>query len=106
MHYHKLKDLKNDCILNESFNKLHRKFCPGPLTFILYKKKNSKISKFVNNGKKTIAIRFPKNKIAQNLLSKLNFPLAAPSANISSRLSPVTKADVVEEFGNKIHNDI
>ena len=50
VHYCKLKDLKHDCVLNENFNKLHKKFCPGPLTFILYKKKNSKISKLVNNN--------------------------------------------------------
>jgi L-threonylcarbamoyladenylate synthase len=36
------------------------------------------------------------------LLSKLNFPLAAPSANISSKLSSVTTSDVKDEFGNKI----
>ena len=81
---------------------MYRKFCPGPLTFVLNKKKNSKLSKYVNANKKTIAVRFPKNKITQNLLSKLNFPLAAPSANISSKLSPVTAADVKDEFGNKI----
>ena len=102
VHYCKLKDLKQDCVLNKTFNKLYRKFCPGPLTFVLYKKNNSKISKFVNNNKKTIAVRFPKNKITQNLLSKLNFPLAAPSANIFSKLSPVTASDVKDEFGKKI----
>jgi len=69
---------------------------------VLNKKKNSKLSKYVNANKKTIAVRFPKNKIAQNLLSKLNFPLAAPSANISTKLSSVTAADVKDEFGNKI----
>jgi len=102
VHYCSIKDLKQDCIVNETFNKLYRKFCPGPLTFVLNKKKNSKLSKYVNANKKTIAVRFPKHKITQNLLSKLNFPLAAPSANISSKLSPVTTADVKEEFGNKI----
>jgi len=102
VHYCSIKDLKQDCIVNETFNKLYRKFCPGPLTFVLNKKKNSKLSKYVNANKKTIAVRFPKNKITQNLLSKLNFPLAAPSANISTKLSPVTTADVKDEFGNKI----
>ena len=102
VHYYRIKDLKQDCIVNETFNKLYRKFCPGPLTFVLNKKKSSKLSKYVNSNKKTIAVRFPKNKITQNLLSKLNFPLAAPSANISTRLSPVRFDDVKEEFGNKI----
>ena len=40
----------------------------------------------------------------KNLLLKkiLNYPLAAPSANVSTRLSPVKAEDVKEEFGNKI----
>ena len=102
VHYCRIKDLKQDCIVNETFINLYRKFCPGPLTFVLNKKRSSKLSKYVNSNKKTIAVRFPKNKITQNLLSKLNFPLAAPSANISTRLSPVKFDDVKEEFGNKI----
>ena len=40
-----LEDLKNNVILNEDFTKLYRAFCPGPITFILKKKKKSKISK-------------------------------------------------------------
>tara|TARA_B100001123_G_scaffold440846_1_gene580808 strand:- start:5829 stop:6761 length:933 start_codon:yes stop_codon:yes gene_type:complete len=102
IHYYRIKDLKKDCLLNKTFNKLYSKFCPGPLTFVLNKKKNSNLSKYVNANKKTIAVRFPKNQIAQKLLSKLKFPLAAPSANISSRLSPVTARDVLDEFGNKV----
>jgi len=102
VHYYRIKDLKKDCRVNETFNKLYKKFCPGPLTFVLNKKKNSKLSKYVNANKKTIAVRFPKNKITQNLLSKLDFPLAAPSANMSTKLSPVKFDDVKEEFGKKI----
>ena len=54
--------LKQDCEINDLFNKLYKKFCPGPLTFVLKLKKNSKISKNVTNGKKTLAVRFPKKK--------------------------------------------
>ena len=102
VHYCRIKDLKRDCIVNKTFNKLYRKFCPGPLTFVLKKKNSSKLSKYVNANKKTIAVRFPKNKITQDLLSKLNFPLAAPSANISTKLSSVKASDVRDDFGNKI----
>ena len=62
VHYNSLKMLKQDCEINDLFNKLYKKFCPGPLTFILKLKKNSKISKNVTNGKKTLAVRFPKKK--------------------------------------------
>tara|TARA_Y100000590_G_scaffold442428_1_gene570521 strand:+ start:164 stop:1111 length:948 start_codon:yes stop_codon:yes gene_type:complete len=102
VHYHNLKMLKIDCKTNSFFNKLYKKFCPGPITFILELKKNSKISKNVTNKKKTLAIRFPKNSVTKKLLKNLNYPLAAPSANISSKISPVSKEDVKDEFGKKI----
>ncbi len=102
VHYASLKMLKNDCKLNKNFFYLFKKFSPGPITFILKLKKNSKISKNVTNNKKTLAVRFPKHILTKKLLQKLNYPLAAPSANISSRISPVNKEDVIEEFGKKI----
>ena len=94
--------LKKDCNLNKNFFKLFKKFSPGPITFILKLKKNSKISKNVTNNKKTLAVRFPKHTLVRKLLKKINYPLAAPSANISSKISPVTKEDVIDEFGKKI----
>ena len=102
VHYYNLKMLNNDCITNNQFFKLYKKFCPGPLTFVLKLKKNSKISKNVTNNKKTLAIRFPGHPLTKKLLKLLNYPVAAPSANISTKISPVSKEDVKEEFGNKI----
>ena len=102
VHYSSLEQLKNDCILNKNFFVLYKKFCPGPITFILKLKKNSKISKNVTNNKKTLAIRFPKHVLVRKLLKKLKYPLAAPSANVSTKISPVSKEDVIDEFGKKI----
>jgi len=102
VHYSSLKQLKNDCVLNKNFYILYKKFCPGPITFVLKLKKESLISKIVTNNKKTVAVRFPKNQLTQKLLKLLKYPLAAPSANISTKISPVSKEDVKEEFGNKI----
>ena len=102
IHYSSLNQLEKDCELNKNFFKLYKKFCPGPITFVLKLKKKSCISKIATNNKKTVAIRFPKNKITQKLLKILNYPLAAPSANISTKISPVSASDVREEFGNKI----
>jgi len=102
IHFKNLNDLKNDVNLNTNFKKLYSAFCPGPITFILKKKKKSRISKIATAGKKTVAVRIPKHKAARNLLSIIKFPLAAPSANISSKLSPTSAKDVFEEFGNKI----
>ena len=102
VHYYNLKDLKNDCIIDSQFLSLYSKFCPGPITFVLELKEKSKISNNVTNNKSTIAVRFPKHKVARKLLKNLDFPLAAPSANISKSISAVCKNDVIEEFGNKI----
>ena len=102
IHFKNLKYLKKDAICNDSFIKLYKALCPGPITFILNKSSKSKISKIATAGKKTIAVRIPKHKVARNLLKILNFPLAAPSANISSKLSPTCANDVAEEFDNQI----
>ena len=102
IHYYNLKKLKDDCDLNDDFLKLYKKFCPGPITFILNKKKTSKISKVATNKKNNLAVRFPKHPVARNLLKYLKFPIAAPSANISSRVSAVTSTDVKNDFGKKI----
>jgi len=102
VHYHNLKMLKNDCETNSLFDRLYKKFCPGPITFVLNLKKSSKISKNVTNNKKTLAVRFPKHPIAIKLIKKLKYPLAAPSANISTKISTVSKEDVNDEFGKKI----
>ena len=102
VHYYNYQSLKEDCSFNSNFYKLYKRFCPGPITFILDLKKNSKISKIVTNKRKTLAVRFPKHPVIRNLLKRLNFPLAAPSANISSRVSAVCSDNVKEDFGNKI----
>ena len=102
IHYKNLNDIKNDVIYNNSLIKLYKAFCPGPITFILKKSPKSKISKIATAGKKTVAIRFPKHRVAQSILKMINKPLAAPSANISTKLSPTCAEDVFEEFGKKI----
>jgi len=102
VHYLNFKILKKDCIFNKNFLKLYKKLCPGPITFILDLKKNSKISKIATNKKNTLAVRFPKHPVTRNLLKKINFPLAAPSANMSSRVSAVRSSDVKDDFGKKV----
>ena len=102
VHYYNLNILKKDCIINKKFLKLYKKFCPGPISFILKLKKNSLISKNVSNNKETLAVRFPKHPLTRKVLKNLKYPLAAPSANISTKISPVSKQDVVDEFGKKI----
>ena len=55
VHYDNYQDLKKDCYYNNNFIKLYKKFCPGPITFILDLKKESNISKIVTNKKKNFS---------------------------------------------------
>ena len=102
IHYYSLNKAINDVEFNQYFLKLYKKFCPGPITFILNRNINSKVNPVATAKLKTIAIRFPKHKVIRSILKKINFPLAMPSANISNNVSPVRASDVVEEFKKKI----
>ena len=102
IHYRDISSVKKDAKINDRFKKLYKKFSPGPITFILEKKKKSKICKLANAKLNTIAVRFPKHNSIRNLLKKIDFPLAIPSANIAGKISPVSPDDVIDEFGKKI----
>ncbi len=102
VHYYNIEHASNDVIFNNYFRKLYKKLCPGPITFILNKNKNSKIHPLVSAKLETIAIRFPEHKLIRSILKKITYPLAMPSANISSKVSPICAQDVHEEFGRKV----
>jgi L-threonylcarbamoyladenylate synthase len=102
VHYYNINTLKKDCNINDDFIKLYNKLSPGPITFILKLRNDSRVSKFVTNKQKSLAVRFPKHPLFRKLLKYLAYPLAAPSANISSQLSSVQASDVIEEFGSKV----
>ena len=89
-------------VFNRDFYKLYKRFCPGPITFVLKKKNTSKIQSSVTAKLSTVAIRFPSHRITRSILKKLSFPLAMPSANLSSGISPVNAFDVSDEFKKKI----
>ena len=54
VHYLNISLLKKDCLINDDFIKLYKKFSPGPITYILKLKKNTMISKYVTNKKKIL----------------------------------------------------
>ena len=102
VHYYSLQQLKKDVELNDNFFKLYKKFSPGPITFVLKKKKNSLLSKVATANINTVAVRFSKNKILKKILKLLYFPLAIPSANKSTQISPVSAEDVAQEFHKSV----
>ena len=86
-HFKNITEIKKNFYMNNLERKLANFFWPGPLTLILDKKKDSKISSILSKKKKFVGCRIPNNKIALSLLKSLKFPIAAPSANINKRIS-------------------
>ncbi len=84
----------------DSFLKLYEKFSPGPITYVLKKKKI--ISDIVTAGNETVAVRFPSHKVFRELLEIIKVPVAAPSANRFGRISPTCAEDVVKEMEDKL----
>ncbi|MDR2372020.1 MAG: threonylcarbamoyl-AMP synthase [Puniceicoccales bacterium] len=89
-------------ISDDLFNGVYRlvdAFCPGPLTFLLRKRKS--VSDIITAGKKTVAVRLPAHTIFREVLRQSG-PLAAPSANPFGYLSPTCAAHVSASIGDKI----
>ena len=79
---------------------LLERFAPGPLTVVL--RARSDLPRSVTAGLDTVAVRIPDHPVALDLLRELDLPLAAPSANRSSRPSPTTAAHVLADLDGRI----
>jgi L-threonylcarbamoyladenylate synthase len=77
-------------------------FWPGALTLVLPRKPDARLSLLVSAGLDTVAVRAPSSRIARELLKAADRPIAAPSANISGRVSATTAEHVAEELGDKV----
>ncbi len=82
--------------------KLAEAFWPGPFTLVLKKKPDCGLSMLVSAGLDTVAIRVPAHPVAQKLLQEFPYPIAAPSANISGKLSPTRPEHVADAFGGEV----
>ncbi len=101
-HFKSIKQIEKYFFLSEFEKKLGSKFWPGPLTIILKKKKNSKISKLVSNNSTLVGCRIPGNKLAKKLITLFDLPIAAPSANLSERTSVTNIMDIDPILEKKI----
>lgn len=84
----------------DSARRLAQRFWPGPLTFVLPRFKT--LAPEVSAGLDTVGLRMPKHKLALDLIRAFDGPLAAPSANKSTHVSPTTAQHVIDEFGDAI----
>jgi L-threonylcarbamoyladenylate synthase len=80
--------------------KLAAAFWPGPLTMVL--PRAQQIPDIVTAGGSTVGVRWPSHPFIQSVIQMCGFPLAAPSANISNRLSPTNATHVREQLGDKV----
>ncbi|TAH23918.1 MAG: threonylcarbamoyl-AMP synthase [Cytophagales bacterium] len=80
--------------------RLANKFWPGPLTLLL--PKSDRISDLITSGLETVAVRIPNHPMTLALLSKLDFPIAAPSANPFGYISPTSPNHVLKQLKGKI----
>lgn len=101
VHIANLKQLEKVAkVEDERIYLLAKHFWPGPLTLILPKQKS--VPYLVTAGLETVAVRMPQNIIALSLIQELNLPIAAPSANLFTHLSPTTAEHVDKQLGDKL----
>ncbi|KAK0515329.1 hypothetical protein JMJ35_002708 [Cladonia borealis] len=84
------------------YHPLISRFWPGPLTILLPLPTPSHLAPEVTNSLPTVAVRMPSSILALMLIHLSNVPLAAPSANASSKPSPTTAAHVLHDLSGRI----
>ncbi len=100
IHIGKVSQVTEYCEVNDSAIKLAQAFWPGALTLVLPKK--STIPDIVTAGLNSVGIRMPNHPVTLQLLQRLDFPVAAPSANPSKYISPTRANHVAESLGHAI----
>lgn len=88
------------------FNKLATRaadcFWPGPMTLLLPKCPSSELSSLVAANQPLIGIRIPSHPVARRLLVEFAHPVAAPSANLTNRVSPTRASHVLDDLDGRI----
>lgn len=84
------------------YDELIAKFWPGPLTILLPLPENTPISPLCTKNQHTFGCRMPKHPVARALIEESGLPLAAPSANASTKPSPTEAKHVLEDMDGRI----
>lgn len=101
IHLPSIEQIYNYAFLTDNrLIKLANTFWPGPLTLLLPKKNN--IPNIVTSGLNLVAVRVPNHPLTLKLLSLVNFPLAAPSANPFGYVSPTSAQHVSNQLKDKV----
>jgi L-threonylcarbamoyladenylate synthase len=102
VHAENLEQAETHAEFSPAARTLARAFWPGALTLVLPRRADSNLSHLVSAGLDTVALRAPSHPIARDLLAACHRPVAAPSANLSGKVSATTAAHVEEGLGGVV----
>lgn len=100
VHYLSVQDALADVDMTPDGELLASVFWPGPLTLILPRRGDSRLSKLTSAGLPTQGVRVPDHPVARALLQQAGCPIAAPSANTSGEMSPTTPQHVLQSLSS------
>ena len=101
-HVARLEQALEHGVFNAAALRLAEALWPGPLTLVVPFRANSPVSDLARAGLDTIALRVPSHPAARALIAEAGVPVAAPSANLSGRISPTTARDVIADLGDSV----
>ncbi len=101
-HIEGLADAEAHALLHPLARELADAFWPGPLTLVAPRRAESPIAELACAGLATIALRAPSHPIARALIGAFGGPIAAPSANLSGRLSATSAAHASADLGGAV----
>ena len=101
-HVANLDEALEQGVFNTEAVQLAKAFWPGPLTLVVPLTPGATVCPTARAGLDSVALRVPVHPVALALILAVGRPLAAPSANRSGRMSPVTAAHVADDLGNAI----
>lgn len=101
VHVASLAEAESHVDLPAAARRLAEALWPGPLTLVGPRRAESPLSLLVSAGLDTVAVRVPSHPVAMALLQIAQTPIAAPSANLSGRVSATTAQHVAEGLGDK-----
>lgn len=81
---------------------LAKAFWPGPLTLVVPLRTGASVCDLARAGLDSIGLRVPSHPLARDLLARCGFPVVAPSANLSGRISPTRAQDVLDDLDGAI----
>lgn len=102
VHYASRDDVARDVVVSAVAARLAERFWPGPLTLVLPRRPDGRISLLASAGLDTLAVRIPDHAVARAVIEACGRPLAAPSANRSGEVSPTTADHVSASLGRSV----